>query len=154
MIVTGYRAMRTPKDENMAIIRKDPEWVEIAKENMRKAEQIIASRFLEIGGGELALVSAEDFDRVSRFRWTVTDCSRHGTKKLYARRSVWEERRTLRGVVKVRRRTQYLHRFIMGEPVGKVIDHLNGDGLDCRRQNLKVCSQSENAAYCRQRRPA
>lgn len=29
---------------------------------------------------------------------------------------------------------------------GRVIDHKNRDGLDCRKRNLRVCSQSENAA--------
>lgn len=37
-----------------------------------------------------------------------------------------------------------LHRFITGCPDGMVVDHINGNGLDNRRENLRVCTQSEN----------
>lgn len=37
-----------------------------------------------------------------------------------------------------------LHREIMGDPKGMVVDHINGDPADNRRENLRVCSQSEN----------
>lgn len=39
---------------------------------------------------------------------------------------------------------QRLHRTIMDCPNGFVVDHLNGDKLDCRRKNLRVCSTLEN----------
>lgn len=37
----------------------------------------------------------------------------------------------------------YFHREILGFPTGE-IDHKNGDGLDNRRENLRVCSRLEN----------
>jgi len=37
-----------------------------------------------------------------------------------------------------------LHRQIMGDPKGMVVDHINGDPSDNRRENLRVCSQEEN----------
>lgn len=36
-----------------------------------------------------------------------------------------------------------LHRFILGEPDG-VVDHINGDCLDNRKVNLRVCGQWQN----------
>jgi hypothetical protein len=40
----------------------------------------------------------------------------------------------------------YLHNCILGQPLhGLVIDHRNGDGLDCRRHNLRLVTKSQNA---------
>lgn len=39
---------------------------------------------------------------------------------------------------------KYMHRIIMGEPAGMVIDHINGNKLDNRRCNLRVCSNRTN----------
>ena len=40
----------------------------------------------------------------------------------------------------------YLHHIIMGKPpVGKVVDHINGDRLDCRRANLRFSTPSQNS---------
>jgi hypothetical protein len=37
-----------------------------------------------------------------------------------------------------------MHRFIMNAPDGKVIDHINHNTLDNRKENLKVCTQKDN----------
>lgn len=49
-----------------------------------------------------------------------------------------------------------LHRAIMHEAgydtIGLVVDHINGDTLDNRKQNLRVASKSQNAANMRKHR--
>ena len=39
-----------------------------------------------------------------------------------------------------------LHRFILMTPPGFEVDHINRDGLDCRRCNLRVATHSQNMA--------
>jgi HNH endonuclease len=41
-------------------------------------------------------------------------------------------------------KTIYLHSEIMNCPKGKEIDHINGNGLDNRECNLRICSHSDN----------
>lgn len=41
-------------------------------------------------------------------------------------------------------RTIYMHRVIAGAKRGSEADHVNGDTLDNRRENLRTCSVSEN----------
>jgi hypothetical protein len=43
----------------------------------------------------------------------------------------------------------YLHRNILSVSPGMEIDHINGDGLDCRRSNLRPALHREN---CKNRR--
>lgn len=40
----------------------------------------------------------------------------------------------------------YLHRSITRCPQGYVVDHINGNPLDNRRVNLRICTQKQNAA--------
>jgi hypothetical protein len=47
-----------------------------------------------------------------------------------------------------RRRSLSMHREIMGDPSGLLIDHRNDDGLDNRRGNLRIATVSQNKANC------
>jgi hypothetical protein len=43
-----------------------------------------------------------------------------------------------------RGRTVYLHRAVMGEPPGVKVDHKDGNGLDCRRANVRAATSAQN----------
>lgn len=92
--------------------------------------------------GMVALVDDEDYERVSQFKWTLWG----GTgNTIYAGR---------KGRKNEARRTVLLHRFILDAPAGVEVDHINRNGLDCRRSNLRLATRAQNASNCAQHRAA
>lgn len=51
--------------------------------------------------------------------------------------------------VKGRRHTLQMHSLLMQPSVGETVDHIDQDGLNNHRSNLRICSQAQN---CRNRR--
>lgn len=42
------------------------------------------------------------------------------------------------------KRRIYMHRVIMAPNPGEFVDHINGNGLDNRRENLRICTVQQN----------
>lgn len=89
--------------------------------------------------GFVAIIDDEDAETVLALSWRVTLSQRQSTP--YAITS------TPRG--EGPRRTLFLHRFIIAPPPELLVDHKDGNGLNCRRSNLRVATPTENAANCR-----
>ena len=45
-----------------------------------------------------------------------------------------------------------MHRVITKCPKGKQVDHINGDGLDNRKANLRICTVNENNKNAKMRK--
>ena len=90
---------------------------------------------ITLSRGKVALVSDEDYERVSQYKWYAVDWDGTG-KSWYARRRFITD-----GV----RRYVSLHRFIMGVPDSIKVDHIDGDGLNCQRYNLRHATHQQNS---------
>lgn len=88
--------------------------------------------------GEVARIDPSDAEIVARHSWRLGVDG--GTKrKKYAMTTVGEK-------------SILMHRLIMDPRQGFEIDHINGDGLDNRRSNLRVCTRKQNQQNMRTRR--
>jgi len=90
--------------------------------------------------GYTVLVDDEDVERVQGLAWHVGSLG--SGRDPYFEHCTW-------GKPVVR-----LHRFIMGCTYkdGKIVDHINGNTLDNRKSNLRVCSNAENCRNGRARK--
>ena len=55
-------------------------------------------------------------------------------------------------VIQIDGRRVRLHRYVMNEPIGLEVDHINRNKLDCRRINLRVSTHQQNACNSKMRR--
>jgi hypothetical protein len=83
--------------------------------------------------GKFALVDDADFEELSKHRWCAA--KDHCYNRWYACRA-----EKINGQYK----TIKMHRLIMNTPKGMHTDHINHDGLDNRRINLRVCTNQQN----------
>lgn len=89
-----------------------------------------------VGTDRVALVDPEDVALVSGYRWRLTR-SPQPYAVAGSQPKVW------------------MHRLILGLPAGDrdaLVDHVNGDGLDNRRGNLRQATHRQNVANSRSRR--
>lgn len=78
--------------------------------------------------GYVAQVDDEDYELLNRYKWYA----KVNSTIYYAARGCGNPNNKL------------MHRMIMNPPNDMVVDHLDGNGLNNQRYNLKVCTQSQN----------
>ena len=83
--------------------------------------------------GLFVKVDPEDYIWLSQFRWHC----KVNKDAVYAVRTIQ---------VKGRSQRIFMHRLLMNTPAGMVCDHINHDGLDDRKANLRNCTIAQNNA--------
>lgn len=82
--------------------------------------------------GHYAIVDDEDFEELNRHKWYA---QKGKAGKMYAARNTKiEKRRTL----------ILMHRQILRAKLGQQVDHINHDGRDNRKSNIRICTNTEN----------
>jgi hypothetical protein len=95
-------------------------------------------REIKITSSRPAVVDVEDYERITADTWNVN-------KEGYAMRRITLGHRHYY--------MEGMHRTVMGLHPGdkRNVDHINGDTLDNRKCNLRVCSPAENSRHQRMR---
>lgn len=86
---------------------------------------------IKLTRGKFALVDDDDYEELSKYSWC---CLKMG----YAVRNIV--------ITRGKQRMIYMHRAIMKTPEGMDVDHIDGNGLNNQKYNLRNCTHSENGA--------
>jgi hypothetical protein len=107
-------------------------------ERSDKDFDLILKEYKEIplSQGKVALVDAEDYEYLNQFKWHA----RTDGKRFYVTRTIYKSG----NFSKIQ-----MHRLIMNPLERMYIDHINSDGLDNRKCNLRICNQAQNSMNSR-----
>lgn len=83
-------------------------------------------RRIPLTQGKFSIVDDEDFEEMSKFKWCLSGDKRYAAG--------W-----------VGGRMTYMHRVLTGNDKTKKTDHINRNGLDNRRSNLRLVTNSQNS---------
>lgn len=91
---------------------------------------------------QIALIDDKDFNLINQHKWCAVKA--RGTH--YAVRQITIRSGNKQKNIERKQKMIYMHREIMKNKFEKDedIDHINGNGLDNRRCNLRSCTRSEN----------
>ena len=90
-----------------------------------KAAEVGTFAQVPLTQGRFAIVDAEDYKMISKYKW-------YAHKRYY----VWYAESTTRVLS--------MHRLIMGAKEGQILDHINMNGLDNRKVNLRFVTPSQS----------
>ncbi len=97
------------------------------------------SKLIPLSQGQFATVDDEDFEFLSQWKWLARKCR----NTFYAARYLPRDRG---------RRAIHMHRVINKTPDDMITDHINGNGLDNRKSNLRNATIAQNAWNMRPRK--
>ena len=86
------------------------------------------ARRIKLTWGKWAIVDAEDYDRLRTYKWCGVEEGRSWYAKTFQRDGL----------------PLWMHRLILDAPKGLVVDHIDHDGLNNRKTNLRLCTNAQN----------
>lgn len=90
---------------------------------------------VKLSRGQVAIIDPDDASLILPHRWTFLNAGRG-----YAMRSYTQDGKKI---------YQLMHRLIVAAPFELEVDHKNGDSLDNRRVNLRICTHKNNRGNTR-----
>ena len=102
--------------------------------------------YITLTKGYEAVIDVADVHLVAGRNWGAREILRKdgSTRVVYAESRARAQNSGQRGVI-------LMHRVIAGTPCGMHTDHINCDGVDNRRSNLRVVTRCQNAHNARRR---
>lgn len=104
-----------------------------SKENGKRGGRPRKPMEIPLSQGKVALVDIEDYKELSKYKW-------HAEK----RGSTFYATRSIRVPESGKQKPVNMHREILNAPQNTVVDHINGNGLDNRRKNIRLCTREQN----------
>lgn len=92
-------------------------------------------KYIQLTQGKQTLVDDEDFEYLNQWKWAYEKRYNRAVRSVYIKGS---------GRKNQKNDTWLMHRLIMNVPANKYIDHINGNTLDNRKQNLRICTHAQN----------
>lgn len=89
---------------------------------------------IRLTNGGITIVDEADYHWVNQYNWNA---AKKRLGKIYVQRCIY-------GVGSI-----ILAREILKAPSHLFVDHINGDSLDNRRENLRLATRQQNAANCK-----
>lgn len=90
-------------------------------------------------GAQDLIIDQDDYDLIKNYRWHLNTSSNPHT--YYAKSAVFEKSKYVKSI--------NIHRLIMGlddyKKDPRIVNHINGNGLDNRKCNLEVCNNLYNS---------
>ena len=88
-------------------------------------------KHIELTKGKIAIVDDDDYEILSKWKWHICAAG-------------YASRKQKSYEVTTTRKQIYMHRVINGTEDGFFTDHINGNKLDNRKENLRSVTTSEN----------
>jgi len=93
-------------------------------------------REIPLTKGMVTIIDDDDYELVSQYKWCVRTSEKG---RYYAGRNTGSN-------------NVYLHRWLLNAQFGIEVDHINGNTLDNRRSNLRLCTRVGNGRNGRKHR--